>query len=164
MVMAQDRTNMVSYLDIGLLLGSSSKIVELGDGFTEITEDWAPETEQTQYVNMKNKANSVKGYALSISPEREYLSDDVQECIDTMFKKFPTGKACETFYYRYYKTDLSGTDTLTGDCIKVPVTVCPASTGGAGGDILKSTININGNGDVIEGTATIDSDGTFSFA
>ena len=30
--MAQDRTNMVSLLDIGLLAGSTTKLAEMGDG------------------------------------------------------------------------------------------------------------------------------------
>lgn len=37
---AEDRTNMVSLLDIGTLIGSTAKIVEMGDGYKEITEDW----------------------------------------------------------------------------------------------------------------------------
>lgn len=61
--MAQDRTNMVSLLDIGLLLGSTSKLVEMGDGFTELQEDWGPNTESKQYVNMKSASNTVKGWA-----------------------------------------------------------------------------------------------------
>ena len=95
-----------------------------------------------------------------MSPEREYLSDDMQEAIDDMFKRFPTGKACETYYYRFYKTDITAD---SGDCIRVPVTVCPSSTGGAGGDTLKSTIQINGNGDVEQGTITIGSDGSYTW-
>lgn len=159
--MALDRTNMVSLLDIGLLNGGKeSKIVELGDGFTELSEDWGPNTESSQYVNMKNAANTVKGYSFSMSPEREYLSDEVQGAIDNLFKDFPTGKKCETFYYRYYKTDIDA-ESHQGDCIKVPVTVCPSSTGGAGGDNLKSSIQINGNGDVIKGKADLTSDFTF---
>lgn len=161
--MAQDRTNMVSLLDIGSLMGGKTpKIVEMGDGYKEITEDWGPNTESTQYVNMKSAANAVKGYALSMSPERVYLSDEMQTAIDTMFKTFPTGEKCETYYYRFYKTDLT---EGVGDCIRVPVTVCPSSTGGAGGDTLTSSVQINGNGDVELGTITVDStDGTYSWA
>ena len=44
--MAKDRTNMVSLLDIGSLMGGKSeKLAEMGDGFTELTEDWGPNTE-----------------------------------------------------------------------------------------------------------------------
>ena len=67
---AQDRTNMVSLLDIGLLAGSTTKLAEMGDGYTEITEDWGPSTDSTQYVNMKTASSTVKGYALNMSPER----------------------------------------------------------------------------------------------
>ena len=160
--MAKDRTNMVSLLDIGSLMGGKTpNIVEMGDGYKEITEDWGPNTESTQYVNMKSASNSVKGYALSMSPERDYLSDEMQTAIDTMMKKFPTGEECNTYYYRYLKTDISN---KTGDCIRVPVTVCPSSVGGAGGDNLTSTIQINGNGDVELGTITISDEGEFTWA
>lgn len=98
-----DRTNMVSLLDIGPLLGlSESKIVELGTGYSEITEDWGPDTGQKHYVNMKNSSNSVKGYAFSMSPERDFLSDEVQEATNHLLKTFPTGTDCETFYYRFF--------------------------------------------------------------
>lgn len=159
--MALDRTNMVSLLDIGKLSGATEKIVELGDGFTELTEDWSPNTESKQYINMKNSANTVKGYEFSADLEREYLSDEVQEVVDDLFKKFPTGASCETYYYRFYKTDISSN---TGDCIRVPVTVAPSSTGGAGGDTLTSSLQINGNGDAELGTITIAPDGSYSWA
>ncbi len=159
--MALDRTNMVSLLDIGSLMGGKTpKIVEMGDGYKEITEDWGPNTESTQYVNMKNASNTVKGYAFSMTPERDHLSDEMQTAINTMFKTFPTGEKCNTYYYRFYKTDITGT---SGDCIRVPVTVCPSSTGGAGGDNLTSSIQINGNGDVEVGTITI-SEGGYEWA
>ena len=116
--MALDRTNMVSLLDIGTLTGPTEKIVEMGDGFTEITEDLGPNTESKQYVNMKNASNTVKGYALSMTPSREYLSDEMQKCIDTLFKTLPTGEKCNTNYYRFFKTDITGG---TGDCDGVPV-------------------------------------------
>lgn len=159
--MALDRTNMVSLLDIGSLMGGKTpKIVEMGDGYKEITEDWGPNTQSDQYVNMKNASNTVKGYALSMTPERDHLSDEMQTAINTMFKTFPTGEKCDTYYYRFYKTDITGT---SGDCIRVPVTVCPSSTGGAGGDNLTSSIQINGNGDVEVGTITI-SEGGYEWA
>lgn len=159
--MAFDRTNMVSMLDIGVLMGAASKIVEMGDGFTEFTEDWAPKTESTQYVNMKSSSSTMKGYEFSMSPEREYLSDEMQECIDYMSKHFPTGKECESYYYRFYKTDIMAG---AGECIRVPVIVAFSSVGGAGGDILKSSIQINGNGDAELGTVTIAEDGSYTWA
>lgn len=156
-----DRTNMVSLLDTGLLMGGTTNIMEMGDGYTELTEDWGPDIGSTQYVNMKSKSSTLKGYEFSMSPEREYLSDDMQKAIDKLFKKFPTGADCETFYYRFFKTDITAG---SGDCIKVPVVVAPSSVGGSGGDTLTSTIQINGNGDVEEGTITIGSDGSYTWA
>lgn len=164
--MALDRTNMVSLLDIGSLMGgTSANIVELGNGFTELSEDWGPKVESKQYVNMKNASNSVLGYEFSMDAEREYISDTVQAKIDDMFKKFPTGSDCETSYYRFYKSDLTKSgETMTGDCIKLPVVVSPSSTGGAGGDTLTSSIGLAGNGEVELGTITISSTGTYTWA
>lgn len=155
--MAQDRTNMVSLLDIGTWLGGkTANIVEMGDGFTELTEDWGPDVESTQYINTKAKTSTLKGYEFSMTPEREYLDDDFQKAIDNGFKKLPTGKDCETYYYRYYKTDITNG---TGECIRVPVIVAPSSTGGEGGGILTSAIQIQGNGEVELGTITITENG-----
>lgn len=158
--MAMDRTNMVSLLDIGSLNnGASANIVELGAGFTEISEDWSPNTESTQYVNMKNAANTVKGYEFSFDAEREYLSDEVQTTLDTLFKSFPTGSACETYYYRFLKTDAVAGSEGVYNAIKVPVTVAPSSIGGTGGDTLTSAVQVNGNGDAVQGTITVSSTG-----
>lgn len=159
--MANDRTNMVSLLDFGKWMGGdTSDILELGDGFTELTEDWAPNVEEKQYINMKTKSNTLNGYGFSMSPERDHLSDEAQGYIDESFRKFPTGKKAETFYYRFYKTD-----AVTGGgykAIRIPVVAAPSSTGGSGGETLTSTIQITGNGDVAEGTITI-ADGAYTF-
>ena len=159
--MANNRTNMVSLLDFGKWMGGTeSNIIELGDGFVELTEDWAPNVEEKQYVNMKTVSNTLTRYAFSMSPERDHLSDEAQGYIDEAFRRFPTGKDAQTEYYRFYKTD-----SVTGGgykAIKIPVVVAPSSTGGSGGEALTSSIQITGNGDVVEGTMTI-TEGKWSF-
>lgn len=154
---AEDRTNMVSLLDVGSLdNGQTPSILEMGDGFTEFSEDWGPDIGTTQYVNMKAKSSTLKGYEFSMTPEREYMSDAMQAAIDKLFKDFPTGSKAQTYYYRFYKTDLTTEDgSSTGDCIRVPVIVAPSSVGGAGGDTLTSSIQISGNGNAEKGTITI---------
>ena len=89
-------------------------------------------------------------------PEREYLNDDFQKAIDNGFKTFPTGKDCETYYFRFYKSDITGGK---GDCIRIPVIIAPSSTGGEGGGILTSAIQIQGNGEVELGEITITESG-----
>lgn len=156
--MALDRTNMVSLLDMGTLMGGkSADIQEMGDGYKEITEDWGPDIDTIQYVNMKSKSSTLKGYDLSITPEREHIKDSMQTAINNLFKKFPTGDGCNTYYYRFYKTDITEN---SGECIRVPVIVAPSSTGGEGGGVLNSGIQIKGNGDVELGTITITKSGS----
>ncbi len=151
--MGEIRANMVSLLDVGLWLGGTdSDIAEIGDGVTELTEDWGPDIESKQYINMSSKASSLKGYEFSTSVEREYMDDDFQETINEGFKQFPTGKKCETYYYRYFKTDIKGG---TGDCIRVAVIAAPSSVGGSGEDILTAALELKGNGEVELGTITI---------
>ncbi len=163
--MALDRTNMVSLFDTGTWLGGSTPaLTEMGDGFTEISEDWGPEFVDTKYVNMKNSSSTLNGYALSMTPEREHLSDTMQTKMNEAFRTFPTGAKAESFYYRYYKTDITVTEGVgSGPAIKVPVTAGPSSTGGASSDPLKSSIEIHGNGDVIPGTISIAKNGTHTF-
>lgn len=163
--MAQDRTNMVSLFDAGRWLGGkTSNILEMGDGFNELTEDWSPSFADTQYVNMKNGASSLNGYAFSMTPEREHLSDEFQSVINEGFKKFPTGSDAESFYYRFYKTDVVDGAENTFNAIKVPIVCGPASTGGSAGEALTSSIEIHGNGDVKEGTIVVDTEkGTFTW-
>ena len=163
--MAEARTNMVSLLDIGSLNGGATpNIVVRGNGFTEIAEDWGPDVSSTQYVNMDAKSSTVKGYALSIKASREYIADAVQTAMDTLFSTLPTGSKCETFYYRFLKSNTTTTSgSTTGPCIKVPVTVAPSSLGGSGGDALVSELQISGNGNVIPGKITISSTGTYTF-
>lgn len=146
----------VTYRHWFLAWWKTANIVEMGDGFTELTEDWGPDVESTQYVNMKAKASTLKGYEFSMSPEREYLNDDFQKAIDNGFKTFPTGKDCETYYFRFYKSDITGGK---GDCIRIPVIIAPSSTGGEGGGILTSAIQIQGNGEVELGEITITESG-----
>lgn len=163
--MALDRTNMVSLLDVGSLMGGSSPdIQEMGDGYTELTEDWGPSVETTQYVNMKSKASTMSGYEFSMNPEREYLNDDMQKSLDKLLKKFPTGADCETFYYRFFKTDAVESKTGVYSAIKVPVIVSPSSAGGEGGAALITSIQINGNGDVKEGFITMSEEGEFTWS
>lgn len=162
---AQSRTNMVSLLDVGSLNGgAAANLVEMGNGYTELTEDWGPKVDSKQYVNMEAESSVVSGYSFSMSPEREYISDDLQKAIDGLSKTFPVGGKCNTFYYRFYKTDLTGEDSLSGPCIKVPVVVTISSVGGSGGESLKSTIQIKGNGNVQLGTITLDGKGKYTFA
>jgi len=164
--MALDRTNMVSLLDVGKMFGGeTSNLMEMGDGFNELTEDFNPDVQTTQYVNMKTKASTVSGYEFSVDAEREYLSDEMQTYVDKACKNLPTGTDCESYYYRFYKTDLTTSgDTSTGDCIRIPVVVCPSSTGGSGGETLVSSLEIHGNGDVEQGTVTIDAEGKYTWA
>lgn len=159
--MANDRTNMVSFLDFGLWMGgTTSNIVELGDGFKELSEEHSPNTEEKQYVNMKSASNTLNGYSFSMTPERDHLSDEAQGYIDEAFRKFPTGTAAQTHYYRFYKTDAVAEGGFKA--IMIPVIAAPASTGGAGGETLISSIQISGNGDVVEGIMKF-SEGKWSF-
>lgn len=161
--MANDRTNMVSILDFGKWMGgTTTNLIELGDGVTELTEDWGPDMKEVQYVNMKTKSNTLNGYAFSTTVEREHMSDEAQGFIDTGFRTFPTGKDAETEYYRFYKTDKISDGKYKA--IKLPVVCAPSSSGGGGGETLVSALQLTGNGDVKQGTITTTDGVNFEWA
>lgn len=105
---------------------------------------------------MSTKSSSMKGYEFSTSIEREYMNDDFQKIVNNALKQLPTGDKCKTYYYRFFKTDITGN---TGDCIRVPVIMVPSGVGGSGEDVLTSTLELNGNGEVEQGTITISETG-----
>lgn len=159
--MADNRINMVSLLDFGLWMGGkTSDILELGDGFTELTEDWAPNVEEKTYINQETSAGTLSNYKLSMTPSRDHMSDEAQKYIDDSFRRFPTGRQAETYYYRFYKTDEISEGKYKA--IKVPVVCAPSSTGGTGGESITSSLQINGNGKVTEGVITM-AEGKYTF-
>jgi len=102
---AESRVNMVSLFDFGLWMGGTeSNILELGRGYEELTEDWAPNTSSVTYVNMETAANTLNGYDFSMTPERQYISDEAQKYIDKAFRTFPTGSKAAWISYNAIKT------------------------------------------------------------
>ena len=96
--MAEMRDVLRHYFNIGT--ESSPKWVLLGDGITSLTEEFNPESDTKQYINQKNGTTSLKSYTPSMSVEREYISDDLQEWIDSKIKTLPTGSSATSEYVR----------------------------------------------------------------
>lgn len=164
--MALDRTTMKSFIDFGLWLnGEDSDILMLGDGFTELSEDYGADIQSTQYINQTSASSTVKGYSMSFTLEREFIPDAMQTKVNKAIRTRPTGEACETFYYRLFTTDKVDGQTNTYHASKEPIVLCPSSAGGGGGDILTTSLTVQGNGTPTEGTMTYDTvSKTWSFS
>lgn len=157
--MALIRNNLVNVLDVGSLFkGLTKKLMLMGKGFPDLSEDLAPNIEATTYVHESTANNEVLQYDFSMTADRDYFYDDFQKVIDKTFKKRPIGDDCKTDYYSFLKTDAvpsaDGT-TITYECTRQPVIVVPTTRGGAGGAKLVTSLQINGSGDPEEGYMTV---------
>ena len=121
----------------------------LGDGFAELSEDYGANVQNTQYINMTSASSTVKSYSSSFTLDREYIPDEMQTKVNKAIRTRPTGKACETYYYRLFTTDAATGGGFLAS--REPIVMCPSGAGGAGGDVLTTSLMVQGNGDVTEG-------------
>lgn len=150
--MAEMRDMLRHYFNIGTL--ASPKWVLLGDGITALTEEFNPESDTKQYIHQKNGTTNLKSYTPSISVEREYISDDLQEWMDGKIKTLPTGSQAVSEYVRI---NLLDTPTSTGayPAVKRKCTYQFDSVGGDAGSELVSAMTLGGVGDGEQGTFVV---------
>ena len=142
----------------------------INEGVTELTEEFNPETETTQYIAEKDAVTYVKRYAPSITLSSYLVQDDsVNKRIREVINTLPVDSSADTDYIRFSYLDSIG-DT-SGKIIKYTAyrrrgTISAGNIGGSAGDTTSASITINGKGDVIKGVLTVDSSGgtaTYSF-
>lgn len=154
--MAVMREKLVHLFNIGT--SAAPEWVLLGDGITSLTEEFNPESETKQYINNANGTTAIKSYTPSISVEREYISDDLQEWIDEKIKTLPTGSAAESEYIRINLLDETST-TGTYNAVKRKCTYQFDSIGGDAGNPIMTGMTIGGVGDAKQGTVAISTTG-----
>ena len=150
--MSEMREILRHYFNIGT--SSAPKWVLLGDGITSLSEEFNPESETKQYINQKNGTTNVKSYTPSISVEREYIKDDLQEWINEKIKTLPTGSAAISEYVRI---NIAETPTSEGiyPAVKRKCTYQFDSTGGDAGSELVNAMTLGGVGDGEIGTFNV---------
>lgn len=142
----------------------------INEGVTELTEEFNPETETTQYIAEKDAVTYVKRYAPSITLSSYLVQDDsVNKRIREVINTLPVGSSADTDYIRFSYLDNIG--ETSKDIIKYTAyrrrgTISAGNIGGSAGDTTSASITINGKGEAIKGVLTIDKTGgtpTYSF-
>lgn len=149
--MSEMRDMLRHYFNIGTL--AAPKWVLLGDGITSMTEEFNPESDTKQYINQKNGTTNLKSYTPSISVEREYISDDLQEWMNEKIKTLPTGTQAISEYVRINLLDTPQDGKYPA--VKRKCTYQFDSIGGDAGSELVSSMTLGGVGDGVQGTFDI---------
>jgi hypothetical protein len=151
--MSEMRDMLRHYFNIGTL--AAPKWVLLGDGITSLTEEFNPESDTKQYINQKNGTTNLKSYTPSISVEREYISDDLQEWMNEKIKTLPTGSNAISEYVRINLLDTPQDGKYPA--VKRKCTYQFDSTGGDAGSEWVNAMTLGGVGDGIQGNFDITS-------
>lgn len=146
--MAEMREKLVHYFNIGTL--EVPKWVLLGDGITSLTEEFNPESETKQYINNSNGTTNVKSYTPSVSVEREYITDDLQEWMNEKIKVLPTGSSAISEYVRINLLEKAVDGVYPA--VKRKCTYQFDSTGGDAGAEWINAMTLGGVGDAEQGT------------
>lgn len=146
--MSEMREMLRHYFNIGTI--ETPEWVLLGDGITSLTEEFNPESDTKQYINQSNGSTAIKSYTPSISVEREYISDKLQDWINEKIKTLPTGSKAISEYVRINLLE-KPTDSKY-PAVKRRCTYQFDSVGGDAGSELMNAMTLGGVGDGIPGT------------
>ncbi len=146
--MAEMREKLMHFFNIGT--PDAPEYVLLGDGITSLTEEFNPESETKQYINQSNGTTAIKSYTPSISVEREYISDDLQDWINDKIKTLPTGSSAMSDYIRINIMESASGGAYP--CVKRNCSYQFDSIGGDAGSELVNAMTLGGIGDGVLGT------------
>lgn len=145
--MSEMREILRHYFNIGT--AETPEWVLLGDGITSLTEEFNPESDTKQYINQSSGSTAIKSYTPSISVEREYITDKLQEWINEKIILLPTGSKAISEYVR-----VNIMTTPTGNvypAVKQKCTFQFDSIGGDAGSELVNSMTLGGVGDGVKG-------------
>lgn len=146
--MSEMREVLRHYFNIGTL--ETPVWILLGEGVTSLTEEFNPESDTKQYINQSNGSTVIKSYTPSISVEREYIGDKLQDWINEKIKTLPTGSKAISEYVRVNILE-KPTDNVY-PAVKRKCTYQFDSIGGDAGSELVNAMTLGGVGDGIVGT------------
>lgn len=146
------REDLRHYIDTKMNAAEGPAYEMLGDGVSTLTEEMNPQEETKHYINMSSDSNAVKSYQRSFEVDKEdCVEDKVQELLDDLVDKLPTGASANTSFVRFRLKDAVSGSAGTYKAIKVPCTVSVTSNGGDGGDYVHNVISVKQCGDDIPG-------------
>jgi hypothetical protein len=131
----------------------------LGDGITDLTMQYNPNTVTEQYIHQDNANIQTESYAPTIPVSQAvWPGDDVYDFIDSLRQGGPAvlgGALTDIVEVRLYETpDTPGTSY---PATKWPVSIQIDTFGGPGGESAKIEYTINITGDAVDGDFNISS-------
>lgn len=148
--MAEKRSAFMLFLDTSETSGTE-KYEQVGDGVTELTISYNPQTTTEQYINQDNANTEITGYQPNAPVTSQVVKEDPAfKYINTMRKKLPTMSGA---YSNVVMVDIF--DKVTGEnypATKQPVSIQIDSYGGAAADPLSISYTLNWRGNGIDGT------------
>ncbi len=137
------RSDMRSYLMV------NGKYCEIGDGFTDFTENKNPKEYSRQYIHESSERTDLVGFAPSVTYAFDvYDADAVQGALMEIMLSEATGDAAAVdVVTAFLHKTVGGTKV---EAVKRTYTVCPAKLG-AGTDALICSGTLKARGDAVRG-------------
>lgn len=130
---------------------STGTYVVVGDGVTELTINYNPQTTTEQFIHQDSASTDVTGYKPNAPVTAQVIKGDPAfEYINAMRKKLPVASDAYTDVIMFDVFDTTANGAYPA--IKQPVSIQIDSYGGAASDPLSIGYTINWRGDGIEGT------------
>ena len=137
------RSDMRSYLLV------NGKYCEIGDGFTDFTENKNPREYSRQYIHESAERTDLVGFAPSVTYAFDvYDADAVQGALLEIMLSEATGDAAAVDVVTAFLHKTSGGTKV--EAVKRSYTVCPAKLG-AGTDALVCSGTLKARGDAVRG-------------
>lgn len=143
------RSKIAVFLNTGT--GSTTKYALIGDGVTEQTIAYNPQTSDETYVSQDSATVEVESYKLNIpTPMTAISGDEVFEYVDGLRigRKILSDAVTDCVIVYLYKTATAGKYTAEKNKCSVQID----DFGGAGGESAKLSFTLNLQGDPVPGT------------
>ncbi len=137
------RSDMRSYLLV------NGKYCEIGDGFTDFTENKNPREYSRQYIHESAERTDLVGFAPSVTYAFDvYDADEVQGALMEIMLSEATGDAAAVDVVTAFLHRKTAGDSV--EAVRRSYTVCPAKLG-AGTDALICSGTLKARGDAVRG-------------
>lgn len=151
--MAKQKRSMIAHFLNTTPTDTADTYDKLGDGITELTMQYNPNTVTEQYIHQDNANIQTESYAPTIPVSQSvWPGDDVYDFIDSIRQAGPAVlAAAETDLVEVRLYETPDTPGASYPATKWPVSIQIDSFGGAGGESGKIEYTINITGDAIDG-------------
>lgn len=131
------------------------------NGVEELTEEFNPDTDTTQYICENTKTTILKGYDISFDIDMKYQTDNkVQNFYNILLRTMPTGSDTECEYIRFNKDETMFNTNNQFIGVRRDSSIYLESIGGSGDDALECKMSVHGSGDGEIGYVTVSNTGT----